>query len=436
MPRQKRTLKRSDGEGTISKRRNKAGEIIGFKGAVTIGTTGLGIPERRWVSGISEQEVRSKIEAIKTARDAGMLANSQNRTVADFLKMWLEHKEFDGTRLKTTVRYAQSVNGHVIPNLGAIKLDKLRPLDIETALRHIRRTVSAKEARRTRLTISMALNQAVRWEMLPRNVCLTVRPPTIPAEEQNETRFWTPAKARIFLEFMRPHRHYALFYTGLMTGLRPCELLGLRWRDTDLNTAMLHIEQDAVSVNGKMLIGPVKTRASRRQVTISADTVQVLEEHKSRQDLEKRNAQEGYKNLGLVFASEIGTITNYANLKRVLLESIAKIAMKSWQKEGMITITKAGIYTQYRTFLQTRPELKEHMPVNEIGLHGLRHTHASILIHRGMNAKVVADRLGHASVAFMLQHYAHLYDDQRRDAALSVTEFLGSDQEDSPDEDE
>jgi integrase len=142
------------------------------------------------------------------------------------------------------------------------------------------------------------------------------------------------------------------------------------------------------------------------------------------------------KTLGLVFASEIGTITNYANLKRVLLESIAEIAMKSWQKEGLITVTKAGIYTQYRTFLQTRPELKEHMPVNEIGLHGLRHTHASILIHRGMNAKIVADRLGHTSVAFMLQHYAHIYNDQRRDAALTVTEFLGSDPEESPDEDE
>lgn len=436
MPRKTRSLKRSDGEGTISKRRSKDGTIIGYKGAVTIWRTGAGIPERQWVSGISEQEVRTKIEAIKTARDAGMLANSKNITVAEFMQTWLEHKQFDGTRLKTTVRYAQSVNGHVIPNLGAIKLDKLRPLDIENALRHVRRTVSAKEARRTRLTISMALNQAVRWEMVPRNVCLTVRPPVIPAEDHKETRFWTPTKARIFLEFMRSHRHYALFYTGLMTGLRPCELLGLRWRDADLHSGVLRIEQDAVSVNGKMHLGPVKTRASRRLVTISADTVQVLQDHKSRQELEKRNAQEGYTDLGLVFASEIGTITNYANLKRVLLESIAKIAMRSWQKAGLITVTKAGMYGQYRTFLQTRPELKDHMPVNEIGLHGLRHMHASILIRRGMNAKIISDRLGHASVAFMLQHYAHIYDDQRRDAALSVTEFLGSDPEELPDQDE
>jgi integrase len=347
------------------------------------------------------------------------------------MEQWLEHKKFDGTRLKTTVRYAQSVTGHIIPNLGTIKLDKLRPLDIENALRTIRRTVSAKEARRTRLTVSMALNQAVRWEMLPRNVCLAVRPPTIPAEEINEIRFWTPTKAKTFLAFIQHHRHYALFYTGLMTGLRTCELLGLRWRDTDLHTGALRVEQDAVSVNGKMHLGPVKTRASRRLVTISADTVQVLQDHKSRQELEKRNAQEGYTDLGLVFASEIGTITNYANLKRVLLESIAKIAVQSWQKEGLIPVSKARNYTQYRTLLQTRPELKDQMPVNEIGLHGLRHTHASILIHRGMKAKVVADRLGHASIAFMLQHYAHLYDDQRRDAAMSITDFLGSDSENS-----
>jgi integrase len=81
---------------------------------------------------------------------------------------------------------------------------------------------------------------------------------------------------------------------------------------------------------------------------------------------------------------------------------------------------------KFKALLKKRPELTRTILVPEIGLHGLRHTHASVLIRRGMNAKVVSDRLGHTSVAFTLKTYAHLFDEQRREAAISLEEFLGS----------
>ena len=61
--------------------------------------------------------------------------------------------------------------------------------------------------------------------------------------------------------------------------------------------------------------------------------------------------------------------------------------------------------------------------------HGLGHTHVSVLIRRGFNTEVVSDRLGHTSVAFTLQKYVHLFDDQRRQAAISMDDFLGVDPE-------
>jgi hypothetical protein len=67
----------------------------------------------------------------------------------------------------------------------------------------------------------------------------------------------------------------------------------------------------------------------------------------------------------------MGTVTSDANLKRMLLKSIAKIAMRSWRDVSLITVTKARNYT-HRTFSKTRPKLKNQMPVNEIGPHGLR----------------------------------------------------------------
>jgi integrase len=426
MPRKAKVLKRADGEGTISKRLDKNGRTIGYKGAVRVGFKPDGTEDRRWVSGTTEAAVREKMETIKNARNIGMIDNGEKLTIQAYLERWMQYKESDGTRLKTTVRYGQTVTKRLIPILGKIKLEKLRPLDVEAALISIRENVTVKEARRARTILSMALNQAVRWQMIPRNVCQAVKPPPVPHDEEKDIRFWTPEEVGRFLEQASTHRHYGLFYLGLMTGLRTCELLGLRWRDVDLTSSVVKVEQDAVSVQGKMHIGPVKTKASKRVVTISPDTVAILLAHQERQSIERHNAQEGYQNLGLVFASEVGTVTGYHNLRAVLLKLTAQIVMKGWQDASLIATTEPRTYERFKELLKEKPELTKHMGVTEIGLHGLRHTHASVLIRRGINPKVVSDRLGHTNVAFTLKTYAHLFDDQKREAAIGIDAFLGT----------
>jgi integrase len=390
MPRKAKTLKRADGEGTISKRLDANGKTIGYKGALTVGYKPNGTEDRRWVSGKTEAAVREKLEALKDARNNGSISSSERLTVGEYLERWVQFKESDGTRIKTHTGYRMIVRLHLTPILGKIKLEKLRALDVEHALKSIRVKVSTKEARRCRTFLSMALNQAVRWQIIPRNVCQNVRPPSLPASEQKEIRFWTPEEAAKFLETTRTHRLHALFYLGLLTGMRPCELLGLRWQDVDFAGDSLEVRQDAVDVQGKMHIGACKTNASRRTISVSPDVLTVLRGHQIGQAKERYNAQEAYTDLDLVFASEVGTVTQYRNLRRVL----------------ELFIARAG--------------------VTGLGVHGLRHTHASVLIRRGVNAKVVSDRLGHTSVAFTLKTYAHLFDEQKREAAIGIEAFLGS----------
>ena len=399
--------KRNHGEGTLSKRYGKGGKVVGWRGAVMVGFKPDGKADRRWVCGKTVDEVREKIDAIKTARNTGMIWSAERLTVGEYLTRWIEHKKIDGTRLKTVSRYEQVVIRQLQPILGRISLEKLAPLNVEGMLQAVRAASSAKAARRARSTLSMALNQAVRWRIVPFNVCHGVKPPVIPTDEDKEVRFWSPEEVVLFLEKARPHRLYALFHVGVMTGMRPCELLGLRWRDIDFDAGLIRVEQDAVYVAGKMHLGSVKTKASRRNVTIPPDTVFELRAHLERQRLERnrlaypsadalrmrqrrRTPERAYAGADLVFADALGGVTNYNNLYRVLKQLIAA----------------AG--------------------VGRIGLHGLRHTHASILIRRGVGAKVVSDRLGHKDVAFTLKTYAHLFEDQRREAAIPIHDFLGT----------
>jgi integrase len=398
--------KRNHGEGTLAKRRDKDGRTVGFKGAVIVGYKLDGKPDRRWVSEKTPDEVRLQMDALKTARNTGVIWSSERLTVSEYLTRWIGHKKMDGTRLKTISRYEEVVVKHLVPTLGRIALEKLVPLEVETALQTIRAGASAKSARRARSMLSMALNQAVRWRIIPFNVCHSVKPPAIPHDEDEEVRYWAAEDVVRFLKMARSHRLYALFHVGVMTGMRPCELLGLRWCDLDLEAGLIHVEQDAVVVSGKMHLGPVKTKASRRAITIPQDTVIELRAHSARQQLERIRLEtpsadalrmrarretpvQQYIDSDLVFANELGGITNYHNVYRVLQRLI------------------------------------EQADVTKIGLHGLRHTHASILIQRGVNAKVVSDRLGHKDVAFTLKTYAHLFEAQRREAAMAIEEFLG-----------
>jgi integrase len=399
--------KRGNGEGTFFKRRDSTGKVVGYRAGLIVGNKLDGKLDRRWVSGRTADEVRRKLDELKTARNSGVIWSSERLTVGDFLSRWTEHKRTDGTRLKTVSRYEQVVRRQLVPTLGRIALEKLAPLDVEAALQTIRAASSAKAARRARTTLSMALNQAIRWRIIPFNVCHSVKPPAIPHDEEGEVRYWTAQEVVLVLEAVASHRLYALFHLAVMTGLRPCELLGLRWKDVDFDNTQIRVEQNAVTIQGKMHLGPVKTKASRRTVTIPLDTVVALRQHAVVQQGERERLAAPspdalrmrerrltpavtYSEHDLVFANELGSVMNYNNLYRLLKAVIGRTN------------------------------------VNDIGLHGLRHTHASILILRGVNAKVVSERLGHKDVAFTLRIYAHLFEEQRRAAAMDIETFLGT----------
>jgi integrase len=147
MPRKAKTLKRADGEGTISKRLDANGKTIGYKGAVSVGYKVDGTEDRRWVSGKTEAAVREKLEAIKNARNTGMVSGDAKLSLSEYLTKWLAFKESDGTKPKTHAEYSRLVKRQIVPVLGKFKLEKLRPLDVQNALTSIKISSTIIETR-------------------------------------------------------------------------------------------------------------------------------------------------------------------------------------------------------------------------------------------------------------------------------------------------
>ena len=143
-----------------------------------------------------------------------------------------------------------------------------------------------------------------------------------------------------------------------------------------------------VKIHGSVEVGEPKTKASRRIIHVQEDGIRILLEHKKRQRDEQTLLGQAWSELDIVFPSQVGTHLNPRNLSRVFDRAV------------------------------------EDAGVTRIGVHGLRHTHASLLIKNGVDIGVVSERLGHTSPGFTRNVYQHLYDEQRSQAALGLANLL------------
>lgn len=397
--------KKANGEGTISARRDKDGKVIGYRGAVTVGYGPDGKPQRRWVSGKRQAEVVEKMRALQADLHTGMLADTDGITVGEYLDRWLKARESSGIKPNTYQSYVDTVRRYLKPHLGRLKLEKLRPLDVQQLLHNLRGEGRSVQVQRYSLTVlRMALKQAVLWQMVPRNVAEAVQAPRQP---KREMQVWTAQEVATFLGHTEGHHLHAAFYLMLMSGLRRGELLGLHWRDLDLTARRLSVKHNLVEVQGsgipgkqqrgkatvsskQVVLDTPKTNSSRRTVVLSQGTVALLQTHQRQQKAERQSLGETWTPDLPVFTSELGGF--------ILPNYFSKV-FKGLARE-------AG--------------------VPDIRLHDLRHTAASLMIQRGIPAKTVSDRLGHADVAFTLRTYTHLYEEQKEEAAFDLSDLFPS----------
>jgi integrase len=377
--------KRANYEGTIVKRK-KNGKAFGWKGSILVGLTPDGQRDRRWVSGVTSDEVRQKLQVIKNALANNTLSSQTDHTIATFAEVWLEHKK-RLIRPITLESYRLVLKTHCLPHIGRIKLDKLSPMDLDRLYAKLSDAgLSTRVIRYVHTLVYGMLKQALKWGMLARNVAEAATPPAL---KTAEAQVWTAKQALKFLDHARQKqdRLYALWYLTLFSGVRRAEVLGLHWRDVSLETGQVFICSTLVEVNGKLQFGEPKTRAGKRTIAITPDTVEVLKAHLEHQRLEQAKAMEGWTDSALVFTTSIGTPINPGNLAR---------AYKAAQRSA---------------------------DVPDIRFHDLRHTAASMSIRRGDSAKIVADRLGHTNVAFTLNTYVHIFAEQRREGAFGINDL-------------
>jgi integrase len=378
----KTATRRTNGEGTITPhKKDSSGKVIQWKGAISLGYGTDGKLVRRWVYGKTTSEVREKMDALKSARNSHLLTteSAAGMTFGAYLEKWLAHVE-ERIKPKTHKEYSRVANSRLTPILGKKKLEKLTPLDLETAIRQIRLEHSPSEARRSHTIAGIALKQALRWQLVPRNIKEAV---TAPKVVKKEMLTWKPAEAVKALDTARSGRWYALFVVALGLGLRAGELLGLRWQDIDNEGAWLRVEQQLLEVKGFKFSTP--KRESKRRVKLSDSALEALRMHKAAQDRDRAKVGARWRDFDLVFCTGLGTPMSLSNLRS-----------------------------------QVFIPLIQEAEVTTIRIHDMRHTAATAMIRNRYPAKIVADILGHRDPGFTLREYAHVWDEFREEFTPSI----------------
>ena len=235
--------------------------------------------------GKTRQEVAKKLAEALRDLDRGVTAPKDNRmTFGDYLDSWLQTKKADAEH-SYWVRCEQYIRVHIKPALGRAPLVKLTAQQLSALYaQKLADGKASNTVRHMHATIHVALEDALRLDLVARNVADLVRPPKAP---HLEMKAYTPEQANQLLEAAQGDRLEALYILMLTSACRLGELLGLRWQAIDLERGEMQITSALKDVGGQSWSGKPKTAHSRRTIPLTPMAIRSLKRHKARQAEEK-----------------------------------------------------------------------------------------------------------------------------------------------------
>ncbi len=256
----------------------------------------------RTVRTTSRREAKAALARLEVEVASGRVGPS-DPTVTELLERWMEHLERLGRSDSTLYNYRRYINRELGPAIGGLRLSKLTARDLDglyTAL--TRRGLAPATVRQIPAVMRAALNQAVRWGMVGRNVATLASAPSQPQREQHppsEAEVQALLDAASGLDPM-----FGLFVRVIAaTGMRRAEACGLRWSDVDLEAERLTVQRSRISIPGAVGDRPTKTR-SVRTVMLDKGTVDALRVgwRAARQFARFAGADDNTQRVGYVFS--------------------------------------------------------------------------------------------------------------------------------------
>lgn len=333
--------------------------------------------------------LEGELHKFRTEVEAGEYISPEKLTLETFITDW-ESKYAEKELAATTLaNYMSHIKNHIIPSIGHMRLDQVKPLHIINLLNDMKRKDGSKEplSERTKqdtyLTIRNIFERAVDWKIIKESPVKTVKKPRI-IEDKVVNVYDEDEVAALFVAAEKEPFHWRMFLTLILaTGLRRSEALGLEWTKVDLDKGTIDITQAITKGRkGSVIKGP-KSKKSKRLISLPSSVIDEFESfhlHWKKEKMKMRDMWVEEKHNWL-FCNENGTHFH--------------------------PDTPTTWWTRFTTRVDVR----------YIKLHDLRHTSATLLINQGVHAKIISERLGHSDIRVTMNTYGHVLRKADQEAA-------------------
>ncbi|KAA1033955.1 site-specific integrase [Pseudonocardia sp. EV170527-09] len=315
--------RRSRGDGGLSWSDSRQRWI----GAVTVGYTPAGKRIMRRVSGRTKTEAMKKLKQLLRDVEDGTVVAESGFTVAQAVEDWLTYG-LNGRAATTVATRRILADKHVIPALGARKLRDLSAEDVDRWLAEKSTTLSTRTLRDIRSILRRAIDRAQARDKVKRNVVLLSEVPV--GQEGRPSKALTFEQAEALLNATPGSTAGAYIVLSLLTGARTEELRELTWSHVVLASDPGASVVPHVMVWRSVRVGgDTKTKKSRRTLALPARCVEALKAQKFRQEAARRLAGARWIEHDLVFASEVGTALDAANVRRAFRKVAALAGLRA-----------------------------------------------------------------------------------------------------------
>lgn len=336
-------------------------------------------------------EAKKELAKFQVEVEAGEYIAPEKLTIEGFIPDW-ENKYATSQLSESTIAfYLGHINNHIIPNLGHMRLDQLKPMHVVNFMDSLKDKLSPRTIQDVHRILRNVMSRAVDWQIIKSNPLDNVKKPKntrkreVNVYEENEVR-------GIFESIQNESPHWRVMITlALSTGLRRGELLALEWEHIDLKEGTIQVKQSyGRGKEGRRILKDPKSANSKRIIHLSSSVVELM---KSYRVLHKR---ERMKVLDMLVEREHEFI--FCNIDGT---PFYPTTPTTWWKR-----------------FTTRNKIRF------IRFHDLRHTSATLLINQGVHPKIISERLGHSNIRITMDTYGHALKSADKEAANKLDKFF------------
>ena len=396
----------------IEKRKNRKGEFVGYRIRAYSGYDVNGkqmVQFKSWTppKDMSPRQAEKEVQRLAVLFDEECSHGQVTAAVKlqKLCEQWFsEYAELN--HRSTTLQREHLIASRVYPALGHLRIDKISARDIQKFINSLARPgankrtgqpLSQKTMQHHLSFISSIFEYAIRLDMVTTNPCSRVTIPKIDANgnvyKKPEKHIYTKEETREFMQILAeaPMKYKVFFTLAIYTGCRRGELLGIEWKNIDLEKATLMIDHTSNYTAGKGIYTDItKTDKSTRLVDLPPTVVELLKAYKHDQD--------SYK---------------------------AELGCKWHEHDRLFTKWDGEPMSLNAPYTWLRKQCKK-IDFPFYGVHTFRHLNASLQINAGVDPTTVAASLGHSTPQTTLSIYSHFFNEAKIKASNAIAEALGA----------